>query len=75
MANIFSPPKYPVIYDTLYMYMYISAVFLLQGEVGGAGSVCEWRDSRTGVLYNGFPYAHWTEDDDIPHITTALVKY
>ena len=28
--------------------------------MGGAGTVKQWRDARSGVLYDGFPYAQWT---------------
>ena len=31
-----------------------------KGNVGASGTIREWKDSRTGELYNGFPFAVWT---------------
>ena len=38
--------------------------------MGGAGSVKEWRDCRTGVSYGGFPYAHWRQGSGASVIST-----
>ncbi len=36
------------------------SIKFLQGNVGAAGTIKEWRDYRDGKVYNGFPYAVWT---------------
>ena len=38
--------------------------------MGGASTVKEWRDARSGHLYSGFPYAKWTRVDNEPVIIT-----
>ena len=37
--------------------------------MGGAGTVQEWRDCRTDVVYNGFPCAHWMQGSSGPEIS------
>ena len=42
------------IHVTLYIFC------LLQGEIGAATTVGEWRDILTGQIYPGFPFAVWS---------------
>lgn len=45
--------------------------FYIQGNIGAASTVKEWRDFRDGKIYNGFPYAVWKPCQE-PRIFTQL---
>jgi N4-(beta-N-acetylglucosaminyl)-L-asparaginase len=41
-----------------------------KGNIGASGTIKEWKDIRTGQLYNGFPFATWSKGTN-PVIITA----
>ena len=46
-----------------------STFIYMQGRVGAASTVTEWKDFRDQKSYNGFPYAHWSVQSGPPAIS------
>ena len=43
--------------------------FYMQGKVGAASTVNQWKDFRDQKSYNGFPFAHWSLESGSPIIS------